>query len=156
MYSWALKIRLENKDRHGPMDNLEGTPDWPGYDPLTHGQEGYWDQGSWGGGYPAYGGDAAAIGKGKGKFRGDLTKGWARVLKAIVGIAVAKATVQAIVKKVKEKEVSLEVSLELRGVSVDSATKEVKRVKEKAVCMKCNTQIMGKGHGPLRPMLDGT
>ena len=84
VYSWALKIRLENKkDQVGPMDNLEGAADWPGYDQLTHGhgQGSYWEHGSWGGGCPTIGGEAAAIGQGKGQFAGLPGKGMGKGIK---------------------------------------------------------------------------
>ncbi len=71
------------KDQVGPMDNLEGAADWPGYDPRTHGhgQGSYWEQGSWGGGCPTIGGEAAAIGQGKGQFAGSPGKGIGKGIK---------------------------------------------------------------------------
>ena len=71
IYAWALRLRLDHKGQGGAMDNLDrsaGDIDF-GNDPLTHGRNPD-GSGSWGGGQILAGGDANAVGPGKGRFKG--------------------------------------------------------------------------------------
>ena len=65
MYSWALKLKLDAK-KEGPIHHVEYPWDYnsPGYYPGNP------QENSWGGGYESYGGDANAIGAGKGLWKG--------------------------------------------------------------------------------------
>ena len=81
-YSWALKLRLENKkDKAGPMDNFvkRGLSRLRPTDPRSG--TALLGARLMGGGYPSVGGEAAATGQGKGQFAGRPMKGAGKGIK---------------------------------------------------------------------------